>query len=139
MKVEQQNNLDNSKLLSLIDIWRDSDQSKETYDNVIHELYNGLSFFILQTYTKPEGNKTSYNATEDLSLSMPYYTVGQQRYFAAFTDQGLMEKFFDGKPNTCIVLPSRTFLEVVEKSSMGGVIIDTNVENPFVVYRKTDT
>ena len=139
MEANESHRMDNSKLLELIQEWKASGESPIAYNKVIRELYDGNSFLVVETKNTPEEMRHYDLTKDDVRHYMPYYTVNGQKYFAAFTKMELFEKFMEGKPGFALTMPAYLLLETVDKTTLGGVIIDTNTKSLFVAYRRTDT
>jgi hypothetical protein len=129
-------NPDNSKLLSLIDIYWKSEGKGETYKNVVLELMNGNSFLILPGSNGFEGGSNRWITTDEkkkLSLSSIYNLDGL-KVLAAFTDERALLDWAK-KPCAYISMRSQSVLQLCEENGISRIIINNNSSNTLVLEK----
>jgi ribosomal protein S3AE len=128
-------NLDNSKLLKLIEDWVRANGKEKTYENVVLELLNGNSHLIVQTYNKVSETR-KFISDENTKLELGIYEIEGKKFFGAFTSLELLEQWLKA-PSYYAKLPSKALLEMADKTDIDGIVINTNSKNMFVVFRKS--
>jgi benzoyl-CoA reductase/2-hydroxyglutaryl-CoA dehydratase subunit BcrC/BadD/HgdB len=125
-------NTENSKLLSLINEWKEANGSGKTYENVILELLNSDSTLFVQTLD--EINETATFISDDnTKVKLKIYTINGKKYVGAFTDLDLLSKWVK-VPTNYTKFPSKILLKMVEENGFDGIVINTNYENMFVAF-----
>lgn len=128
-------NCDNSKLLLLIDEWLNANGKGKTYENVVFELLNGSSSFFVQTHGEQSNETRTFVSDENTNIKMGIYEIAGKKYFGAFTDLDLLEKWLKIS-GSYMQLQSKTLFEIADKTGVDGIIINSSYRNMFVVFRK---
>lgn len=130
-------NFDNSKLLSLIEDWLKENGKGKTYENVVMELLNGNSCLFVQTHSEQVNETRTFVADENTKLDMGIYEIGGKKYFGAFTDLDLLEKWLKVR-GSYSQIPSKALLEMADKTNVDGIVINSSYKNMFVLFRNND-
>jgi len=130
-------NSDNSKLLSLIDDWLNANGKGKTYENVVLELLNGNSSLFVQTHGEQVNENYRFIADENTKLLMGIYEIEGKKYFGAFTDLDLLEKWLKVR-SSYVQLQSKALIEMADKTDVDGIIINSSYRNMFVAFKNRD-
>ena len=130
-------NSDNSKLLSLIDDWLRANGKGKTYENVVLELLNGNSSLFVQTHGEQFNETRTFVADENTKLLVGIYEIEGKKYFGAFTDLDLLEKWLKVR-SSYVQLLSKTLIEMADKTDVDGIIINSSYRNMFIAFRDRD-
>ena len=130
-------NSDNSKLLSLIDDWLRANGKRKTYENVVLELLNGNSSLFVQTHGEQFNETRTFVADENTKLLVGIYEIEGKKYFGAFTDLDLLEKWLKVR-SSYVQLLSKTLIEMADKTDVDGIIINSSYRNMFIAFRDRD-
>ena len=79
----------------------------------------------------------SYVAGENEKLKLGIYEIQGKKYFGAFTDLNLLEKWLKVR-SSYAQLSSKVLLEMAEETKVDGIIINSSYRNMFAVFRKSD-
>ena len=130
-------NFDNTKLLLLIEDWISANGKGNTYENVLMEILNGNSCLFVQTYGEQVTETKTYVAGENEKLKLGIYEIQGKKYFGAFTDLDLLEKWLKVR-GSYAQLSSKVLLEMAEETKVDGIIINSSYRNMFAIFRKSD-
>ncbi len=130
-------NFDNSKLLLLIEDWLNANGKGNTYENVLMEILNGNSCLFVQTHGEQVTETRTYVAGENEKLKLGVYEIQGKKYFGAFTDLDLLEKWLKVR-GSYAQLSSKVLLEMAEETKVDGIIINSSYRNMFAILRKSD-
>ena len=128
---------DNSKLYSLIEEWLKANGKGKTYENVVLELLNGKACLFVQTHCEQVSETKSYVSGENDKLKMGIYEIDGKKYFGAFTELDLLEKWLKVR-GSYAQISSKALLEMADKTEVDGIIINSSYGNMFVIFRNTD-
>jgi hypothetical protein len=102
------------------------------------ELLNGNSGLFVQTHGEQIEETRSFVSDENSILKMGIYEIQGKKYFGAFTELDLLEKWVKIRGSYAKV-GSKTLLEMADKTNVDGIIINSSYKNMFVVFRNSDT
>ena len=132
--MEDKPKYDNTKLLSLIEEWLAADGKANTYKNVVLELLNGNGCLFVQTHGEQVYETVTYVAGENDKLKMGIYEIDGKKYFGAFTELDLLQKWLKVR-GSYAQLSSKALIEMADKTEVDGIIINSSYRNMFVVFR----
>jgi hypothetical protein len=130
-------NFENSKLLSLIDTWLSKTGEGKSYENVVMELLHGNSCLFVQTHGEQVNETRTFVTDKDTILKVGIYEIEGKKYFGAFSDLDLLEKWLKVL-GSYVKLPSKTLLEIADEIKVDGIIINSGYANMFVAFRSSD-
>ena len=128
---------DNSKLLLLIEDWLKANGKGKTYENVVLELLNGNSSLFVQTHGEHVNETRTFISDENTKLIIGIYEIEGKKYFGAFTDLDLLEKWLKAR-SSYVQLQSKALIEMTDKTDVDGIIINSSYRNMFVAFRNRD-
>ena len=128
---------DNSKLYSLIEEWLNANGKGKTYENVVLELLNGNSCLFVQTHGEQVNETKTYVSGENDKLKIGIYEIDGKKYFGAFTELDLLEKWLKVR-GSYAKISSKVLLEMADKTEVNGIIINSSYRNMFVIFRNSD-
>ena len=129
--------MDNFRLVTLLNEYPDSNQNETLYGSIITELELGNSFFVMETDVV-DGASTFINKEGKEERILLTYEVNEQNYLVAFTNVDLFKKWRNDE--TAVYQKFHTKLLVEEfknkLDNVNGIIINAGVTTQFVAYKE---
>lgn len=132
-------NLDNSKLLSLLDKYRKENGAGDTYKNVVLELMNGNSFLMFPTQNDTNTDPDKWTTAEkDTTLKLAsVVNLDGLKVLGVFTDEKALLAWTN-KPTQYTAMRSKDVLKFVQDNAMDRIVINSDQPNMFVLERSRE-
>ncbi|MDH7459705.1 SseB family protein [Chitinophagaceae bacterium 26-R-25] len=137
-------NPDKSKLLKLLEIYKNQNGKRDSYKNVVLELMNGNSFLLLPSQNDDEGSASWTTAEKDTTLKLTcVYNLDGLKVLGAFTDETSLLAWAK-KPTQYTALASKDVLKLCEEQLIERIVVNSDLPTMFVLERnraniKTET
>lgn len=132
-------NLDNTRLLGLLDKYWKANGSGDTYKNVVLELMNGNSFLMFPTQNDTNTDPDKWTTAEkDTTLKLAsVVNLDGLKVLGAFTDEQALLAWTK-KPSQYTAMRSKDVLKFVQDNGMDRIVINSDQPNMFVLERSRE-
>jgi hypothetical protein len=137
MNTSSPNNLDNTHLLKLINVYA-KQQTEETYAAVINELMEGNAYLLMPSVGSNHPKKQWRNMDEGESLDLTsVFKVDGLHVLGAFTSEETLLQWAQKETNYS-AMPSREVIDLCMANQIQRIVIDSDQPTMFVMQRNTD-
>jgi len=126
-------NINNSKLLDLINNYYQQNGKNNTYRDVALEIINGNSHLLLPSVNDSSENNTSTISEKGKKLKISsIFDVEGVKVLGAFTDENALYSWTK-KPTQYTLLHTKDVLQICEENGIKRVVINSNQPTMFVL------